>query len=205
MSTRALFTFKDETAAFNVYKHYDGNPSGAARVIRHAIDYFAWPLPRFEADEFAAAFVAAGKACCFADYLDTHKTHRNRRGALSHAVAYYSDAARFFRGGGVRLMPQGDPDGVALQHCSDIAYRYELMMGTGGRKLIIKATAWADQSIHRRTIFYDPFEDFERGAKTLDNMPPTYSIYDRPPGEGKTGTRKPLPKELEHKSTGNVA
>jgi hypothetical protein len=62
MSTRALYTFgPDETGnAFNVYKHHDGYPSGAAAALKSAFSR-AWELPRFEADEFAAAFVAANK------------------------------------------------------------------------------------------------------------------------------------------------
>ncbi|SRR6266550_262552 len=203
MSTRALYTVRDETAAYNVYKHCDGYPSGAAAVIRHAIDYFAWPLPRFEADEFAAALIAAGKAVYFADYLDTHKSHRRRRGTLSTAVNMHT--GDYGHGGNLRLMPQGDPDGVALRNCTDIQYRYELMMGTGGAKLIIKAIAWEEQPHKRRTIFYGPFQDFERGAKTLDNVGPNYTIYNRPPGEGKTGTRREQPKPLQHVSTGDVA
>jgi hypothetical protein len=63
MSTRALYTFKGETAAdsWNVYKHHDGYPTGAAQVLQAALAY-AWELPRYEPDEFAAAFCAAGKA-----------------------------------------------------------------------------------------------------------------------------------------------
>jgi hypothetical protein len=58
MSTRAVYTFKDEYGEHHVYKHCDGYPAGAARWIEAALTK-AWPLPRFEADDFAAAFVAA--------------------------------------------------------------------------------------------------------------------------------------------------
>jgi len=61
MSTRALYTFSDEMGEFHVYKHCDGYPEGAREFISLAMEY-AWPLPRFEADEFAAAFVAANKS-----------------------------------------------------------------------------------------------------------------------------------------------
>lgn len=74
MSTRACYTFLDtftrgETRSFHVYKHYDGYPyaqshtgeeAGGLVWIREALSY-AWKLPRFEADEFAASFVAANK------------------------------------------------------------------------------------------------------------------------------------------------
>ena len=46
---------------YGAYKHYDNYPSGAADFIENAKSY-AWDLPRFEADDFAAAFVAANKA-----------------------------------------------------------------------------------------------------------------------------------------------
>ncbi len=60
MSTRAVYTFKDRDGAHHVYKHHDGYPSGAAQWIMDALP-FAWELPRFEADEFACAFIAAAR------------------------------------------------------------------------------------------------------------------------------------------------
>ena len=61
MGTRAVYFFEDDDGMYGVYKHYDGYPQGAADFIENAKEY-AWPFPRFEADEFAAAFVAANKA-----------------------------------------------------------------------------------------------------------------------------------------------
>jgi hypothetical protein len=60
MSTRAVYTFKDDHQVIHVYKHYDGYPEGGLGAINNA-KRLAWELPRFEADEFAAAFVAANK------------------------------------------------------------------------------------------------------------------------------------------------
>ncbi len=60
MGTRAIYIFEDEHEEVHVYKHYDNYPSGAVDFIENAKE-FAWELPRFEADEFAAAFVAANK------------------------------------------------------------------------------------------------------------------------------------------------
>ena len=60
MSTRGLYTFKDQYGSFNVYKHSDNYPSGAAEAIEAAIKH-AWELPRFEADEFGAAFIRGNK------------------------------------------------------------------------------------------------------------------------------------------------
>jgi hypothetical protein len=60
MSTRAIYTFKGFGEAHHVYKHHDGYPTGAAEALGKALA-LAWPLPRYEPDEFAAAFVAANK------------------------------------------------------------------------------------------------------------------------------------------------
>lgn len=61
MSTRAIYRFKDETGEYPVYKHYDGYPQGATQAIEDALQY-AWPLPRFEAADFGAAFIGASRA-----------------------------------------------------------------------------------------------------------------------------------------------
>lgn len=63
MGTRAVFMFFHMNAsndAYSVYKHWDGYPEGAAEFMTKAIP-FAWELPRYEACDFAAAFVAANK------------------------------------------------------------------------------------------------------------------------------------------------
>ena len=60
MGTRAIYIFEDEHEEVWAYKHYDNYPRGAADFIEDAKEY-AWAFPRFEADEFAAAFVAANK------------------------------------------------------------------------------------------------------------------------------------------------
>jgi len=60
MGTRAIYIFEDDHEEVHVYKHYDNYPQGAVDFIENAKE-FAWELPRFEADEFAAAFVAANK------------------------------------------------------------------------------------------------------------------------------------------------
>ena len=60
MSTRAIYRFYDDHNHHAVYKHYDGYPSAAAEFLFKALT-FAWPLPRYEADDMAAAFVAANK------------------------------------------------------------------------------------------------------------------------------------------------
>jgi len=58
MSTRAIYTFKGFGETHHVYKHHDGYLSGAAVALNNALQ-LAWTLPRYEPDEFAAAFVSA--------------------------------------------------------------------------------------------------------------------------------------------------
>jgi len=75
MSTRAVYTFIDKENTFHVYKHCDGYPSGAIYSIQNALK-LAWELPRFEADEFAASFIAANKTRSGNVYLTKHyKNH----------------------------------------------------------------------------------------------------------------------------------
>lgn len=62
MSTRAIYTFEDGQDERHVYIHHDGYPTGAADKIRAwQVSGLSWPLPRFEADEAAAGFIAANK------------------------------------------------------------------------------------------------------------------------------------------------
>jgi len=60
MGTRAVFTFQDERESYSVYKHWDGYEEGACVFIVNAIPY-SWGMHRYEACDFAAAFVAANK------------------------------------------------------------------------------------------------------------------------------------------------
>lgn len=63
MSTRGLYTFIDDAGQYHVYVHSDNYPDGeygGVAKINAALKK-AWDLPRFEADEFAASFVATTK------------------------------------------------------------------------------------------------------------------------------------------------
>lgn len=62
MSTRAVVTFENAegTEKYHVYTHHDGYAEGTADKFADALN-FAWPLPRYEAADFAAAFVAGSK------------------------------------------------------------------------------------------------------------------------------------------------
>lgn len=60
MSTRSNIIVEDQYGRVQVYRHYDGYPEGVIPELIKALE-FAWPLPRFEADDFAAAIVRAWK------------------------------------------------------------------------------------------------------------------------------------------------
>ena len=62
MSTRAVVTIRDERDTFHIYTHFDGYPEYQVKRINDAL-VFAWKLPRFEAMDFAAAFVRGAKEC----------------------------------------------------------------------------------------------------------------------------------------------
>ena len=62
MSTRAVYGFKDQGDTHYVYVHHDGYPTGAAEKFANTLaSKNVWALPRFEADEFAAGFIAVNK------------------------------------------------------------------------------------------------------------------------------------------------
>jgi hypothetical protein len=79
MSTRGVYTFIDKNERFHVYKHWDNYPEhpqgnediNAYAWIRQA-KARAWDLPRFEASEFAAGFVATHKNDGGGVYLTKH-------------------------------------------------------------------------------------------------------------------------------------
>jgi len=67
MSTNALIYVVEQSDVIDgpdktyvIYKHWHGHPQGVQTMIERALT-LAWPLPRFEADEFAASFIAANK------------------------------------------------------------------------------------------------------------------------------------------------
>ena len=94
MGTRAVYTFIDNDSKFSVYKHYDGYPeglgagSGAHGFIREA-KKFAWDFPRFDASEFAAAFIAANKGEAGGDVYLTEGPQRH--GDLSYKYEISKD------------------------------------------------------------------------------------------------------------------
>jgi hypothetical protein len=92
MSTRAVITFIDERDTFHVYKHHDGYPlseHGVIAAIQKAMP-LAWTLPRFEASEFACAFIAANKTRGGGLYLTGHW---NQHGDLDYRYEVRRDSA----------------------------------------------------------------------------------------------------------------
>ena len=61
MGTRAVITFFDDElpGKFAIYQHWDGNPETVINDLRNV--RHCWPWPRWEADEFAAAYIATYK------------------------------------------------------------------------------------------------------------------------------------------------
>src|SRR5262249_42976683 len=110
-------------------------PAGAANAIEAALD-FARPLPRFEADEFAASFVAANKRSASSyrrEYeqaaADAEKKAKvDMEYAKADMPGYYrrlaKDAGRS-AGGGLRLVPYEGLNGYQ-RFASDIAYLYDI-------------------------------------------------------------------------------
>ena len=60
MSTCSNIIVEDQYHRIQISSHSDGCPESVLPDIQKALPY-AWKLPRFEADEFAAAIVAAWK------------------------------------------------------------------------------------------------------------------------------------------------
>lgn len=95
MGTRATISISDKDERFDIYRHYDGYPNGPHGVIhdiRAAIDR-AWPQPRFEAGDFAAATVAQMKQCPGSVYLTSEaKRHADR--SFHYDIRFAENALR---------------------------------------------------------------------------------------------------------------
>jgi hypothetical protein len=66
MSTRSVITVFDADSndnSYSIYRHCDGYPDSASGVLETLAKAlpFAWALPRFEAEDFAAAIIRAWK------------------------------------------------------------------------------------------------------------------------------------------------
>jgi hypothetical protein len=142
MSTRACYRFfplngpNDWPGVVTVYRHHDGYPSGAAKAIEAALPH-AWPLPRFEPDDFAAAFVRANKmsavdwAAHYAEQAENEIEAEQKAWLLEHAQKYRTDPGYIgCSGGNVRLVPYEGLDGYQ-RFAGDIAYLYDIRCENG--------------------------------------------------------------------------
>jgi len=102
MSTNALIYVTDDENTFAIYKHWDGYPSAVQPMIERALT-LAWPLPRFEADEFAAAFVAANKT----DSGDVRLVNPDKHDSTWFSYVYV-----------IRHMEGSDKLNVTVGHCT---------------------------------------------------------------------------------------
>jgi hypothetical protein len=148
MSTRACYRFIDpdptDPEVVTVYKHSDGYPEGAVCWITKALEH-AWPLPRFEADEFAAAFVAANKPSAKTRRMDyiakaEREADPEKKLHLLKAAEEYGPGGRYADcvGGGVRLVNQPGLDAFKT-FATDIAYLYDVAWK--GNQLYVTAYA----------------------------------------------------------------
>ena len=145
MSTRACYRFfplngpNDWPGVVTVYKHHDGYPSGAAKAIEATLPH-AWPLPRFEADEFAAGFVRANKKSPedFAVECDQQAAGydaldkpEDAKWARERAEKYRTDPGyRSSCGGEIRIVPYEGLDAYK-RFATDIAYLYDIRCENG--------------------------------------------------------------------------
>ncbi len=125
MSTHAIVQFKDEEGIVSVFKHSDGNPRWIGQHLKEALEY-AWELPRFEANEFAAAFVTACKLA-HKKIIDENTEWCLQQGHTpNHRTA----------GGEIRIVPRSDA--LAWQWAGDSQYRYLVE----SKKNQLTVTAW---------------------------------------------------------------
>jgi hypothetical protein len=172
MSTRGFYTFKDRNGTFNVYRHSDNYPTGAAEALRNAL-WFAFPLPRFEADEFAAAFVAANKSYHLDKIIEATKASvKPGRGSIEswnekttiEIRQFYADDMKYLRGGEVRLMGSGP----WKRHCpGDVEYRYEITHSGANPDATVKCFSIAFEfgDLQQELLFEGSLTDFEAWAK----------------------------------------
>lgn len=72
MSTRAVYTFKDQYNKFAAYKHHDGYPSGAFEWIKAGVDKASGT---YTASELAISFVVANKGNGGAELTKGQQAH----------------------------------------------------------------------------------------------------------------------------------
>lgn len=143
MSTRGFYRFVDAApagtpaAVYNIYRQSDNYPSGGLDAIIAALRY-AWTLPRYEADEFAAAFCAGYKSHYLKRVLDDvlakaqplfDAAPESYELLRVDQVAIDPMAFKGYNGGGIRVQAMGD-DWRSLAP-PDIEYLWTVYPGEG--------------------------------------------------------------------------
>lgn len=93
MGTRSTLSVQDQHDHFDIYRHYDGYPNGPDGVIHdiHRAMDRAWPSPRFEAGDFAAAIVSQMKTRPGAVYL-TNSAEQHSDRSFHYEVTFKENA-----------------------------------------------------------------------------------------------------------------
>jgi hypothetical protein len=173
MSARACYRFwplDDWPGVVTVYQHQDGDPAGAAKAIEAALA-FAWPLPRYECEEFAAAFVAANKwsgqrfAAHYLSQAAEAEAKGDARGAdrLRGIAAKYGPggAYRDMVGGGVRLVPFEGAD-AHRRFVTDTEYLYDIRCIGGRLRVTAYTTVARDDKWWIRKFFEGDIEQLSK-------------------------------------------
>jgi hypothetical protein len=163
MSTRACYRFIDRPGdgaeIVTVYKHSDGYPEGAVCWITRAID-FAWPLPRFEADEFAAAFIAANKKSAQQRHAEYQakaecETDPQIKAHLQRSAEDWRPGGRYAlacTGGDLRVVNQPGMDAFK-SYASDIAFLYDVTVKGDALHVTVHSTVERDGKWAIRRVF----------------------------------------------------
>jgi hypothetical protein len=166
MSTRAVYTVYEDQTPIHIYIHHDGYPAGAADHIRDAME-FAWKMPRFEADEFAAALCAGVKCRELKKLIAALENPAEHTDSWRNAAAVKKRIAEgHSTGGGVRIFKTCPIEELHLQS-GDLAYRYEIRYLD--KQLWIKAfsTDYWD-GFEESEIFNGSFDSFAARAKEIE-------------------------------------
>lgn len=171
MATRAVYVFVDDDNPDGVivYKHHDGYVAGALHHIVSALP-FAWPLPRFDACDFAAAFVAANisevvrdtypKIVQAAKAAGDKGSYKDKHLKVVVDVTLQDYQLRNCAGS-VRLLPFGNGTTWADVAPWDIAYVHTISMQTIGKSSRHKGKKVPDLYVKcQRPIFDEAAEGF---------------------------------------------
>ena len=173
MSTRACYRFfpnngpNDWPGVVTVYKHSDGYPSGAAKAIEAALPH-AWPLPRFEPDEFAAAFVRGNKKSA-EDWAHGYEQQAEKETDPEQAALLLGTADKYrtdpgYRsccGGGLRLVPFEGLDAHKRFAC-DTEYLYDIRCVKGKIQVTAYTTIESDGAWNVEKFFEGSIAQLKR-------------------------------------------